>query len=87
MPGYGRDAGIRRRAIGSRIAPASVGETAEAESARLLATSIAKLRRQRDLAFYMGYCPHRRKGHVSCGTRDGRTLSRRRRLDRHACSS
>jgi hypothetical protein len=46
----------------------------------------AKLRRQRPLAFYMGYCPHRRKGHVSCGTRDGRTLSRRRRLDRHACS-
>jgi hypothetical protein len=35
----------------------------------------------------MGYCPHRRKGHVSCGTRDGRTLPRRTRLDRHACSS
>ena len=46
-----------------------------------------KLRRQRDLAFYMGYCPDRRKGHVSCGTRDGRALSRTRRLDRHACSS
>jgi hypothetical protein len=44
-------------------------------------------RRPDHLAFYMGYCPHRRKGHVSCGTRDGRTLSRRRRLDRHACSS
>ena len=27
------------------------------------------------LAFYMGYCPHRRKGHVSGGTRDGRTLA------------
>jgi quercetin dioxygenase-like cupin family protein len=39
------------------------------------------------LAFYMGYCPHRRKGHVSGGTRDGRTLPRRTRLDRHACSS
>jgi hypothetical protein len=25
----------------------------------------------------MGYCPHRRKGHVSGGTRDGRTLPRR----------
>jgi hypothetical protein len=35
----------------------------------------------------MGYCPHRSKDHVSCGTRDGRTLSRRRRLDRHARSS
>ena len=39
------------------------------------------------LAFYMGYCPHRRKGHVSGGTRDGRTRPRRTRLDRHACSS
>jgi hypothetical protein len=27
------------------------------------------------------------KGHVSCGRRGGRTLSRRRRLDWHACSS
>jgi hypothetical protein len=42
-------------------------------------------RRPDRLAFYMGYCPHRRKGHVSCGTRDSRTLSRRRRFDRHAC--
>jgi hypothetical protein len=29
----------------------------------------------------MGYCPHRREGHMRCGTRDGGTLSRRRRLD------
>jgi hypothetical protein len=29
----------------------------------------------------MGYCPYRREGHMRCGTRDGRTLSRRRRLD------
>jgi len=26
-------------------------------------------RRPDRLAFYMGYCPHRRKGHVSCGAR------------------
>jgi hypothetical protein len=30
-------------------------------------------RRPDRLADYMGYCPHRRKGHVSGGTRDGRT--------------
>ena len=38
-------------------------------------------RRPDRLADYMGYCPHRREGHMRCGTRDGRTLSRRRRLD------
>ncbi len=42
-------------------------------------------RRPDRLAFYMGYCPHRREGHVSCGTRDGRKLSRAR-LGRYACS-
>jgi hypothetical protein len=74
----------------ARSAPGSLlrrWEKVEAESAPPRATSIAKLRRQRELADYMGYCPHRRKDHVSCGTRDGRTLSRRRRLDRHARSS
>ena len=57
--------------------------------ARLLRTSCRRpsARRPDRLAFSMGCCPHRRKGHMSCGTRDGRTLSRRRRLDRHACSS
>jgi hypothetical protein len=44
-------------------------------------------RRPDRLAVYMGYCPHRQKGPVSCGTRDGHTLSRRRRRDRYACSS
>jgi hypothetical protein len=44
-------------------------------------------RRPDRLAFYMGYCPHRRTGHERCGTRDGRTLPRRTRLGRHAWSS
>jgi hypothetical protein len=34
-----------------------------------------------------GLLPHRREGHMNCGTRDGRTLSRRRRLDPRASSS
>jgi hypothetical protein len=34
-----------------------------------------------------GLLPACRKGHVSGGTRDGRTLPRRTRLARHACSS
>ena len=38
-------------------------------------------RRPDRLADYMGCCPHRRAGHMRCGTRDGRTLSRRRRVD------
>jgi len=39
------------------------------------------------LADYMGCCPHRRKGHMKCGTRRGRTLSSRRRFDPRASSS
>jgi hypothetical protein len=38
-------------------------------------------RRPDRLADYMGYCPHRREGHMRCGPHDGRTLSRRRRLE------
>jgi hypothetical protein len=85
-PSVGRARLLRTRcghpAVGdARSAPGSLlcrWEKAEAESAPPLATSIAKLRRQRELADYMGYCPHRREGHMTCGTRDGRTLSRRR---------
>jgi hypothetical protein len=44
-------------------------------------------RRPDRLAVYMGYCPHRREGHVSSGTRDSRTLSRRTHLDLRASSS
>jgi hypothetical protein len=44
-------------------------------------------RRPDHLADYMGCCADRRKGHVSCGTRGGRTLSTRRRPDRYGCSS
>ena len=62
-----------RSCVGRRKAVSRVGAPAR--------DSIANLRRQCDLADYMGYCPHRREGHMRCGTRDGRTLSRRRRLD------
>ena len=44
-------------------------EKAEDELAPLLATSISKLRRLRDLAFYMGYRADRWEGRVTPGLR------------------
>jgi hypothetical protein len=61
----GRGPGVRWRAIGSRVAPASAQKLSSCPSSRLRR---AKLRRLRDLAFYMGCCPHRREGPVRCGT-------------------
>ena len=61
---------IRARATGR------AGRQLSSQPAR--GTPSGSARRPDRLAFYMGYCPHRRTGHVSCGTRDGRTLSRRR---------
>jgi hypothetical protein len=60
---------------GARSAPASLlhrYEKAEDQLAPLLATSISKLRRLRDLAVYMGCCADRRQGHVTCATHNGR---------------
>ena len=91
-----RDAGVRvpvrrvpaadeiQASASARSTPASLlhrYEKAEDELAPLLATSISKLRRLRELAVYMGYCAYRWKGHMRRGTHEGRTLSRRRRLD------
>jgi hypothetical protein len=53
-----------------------------------LSQRAARLRGRRDdpiaLPSTLGCCPDRRQGYVSCGAR---TRSRRRRLDRYACSS
>jgi hypothetical protein len=72
------------RAIVANLRP-DVVDDAMADLAGAKREALRGLTQQ--LAFYMGYCPHRRKGHVSGGTRDSRTLPRRTRLDRHACSS
>jgi hypothetical protein len=74
-----RAADARRHAIGLL----DIG--APPEAPRSSSTSSRRPVSPRDdlvgLPNYMGYCPHRREGHMRCGTRDGRTLSRRRRLD------
>jgi hypothetical protein len=72
------------RAIVANLRP-DVVDDVMADLAGAKREALRGLTQQR--AFYMGYCPHRRKGHVSGGTRDSRTLPRRTRLDRHACSS
>ena len=52
----------------------------------LSAPGVASARRPDRLAFYMGCCPHRRKGCVSCGARRPYTVEEAK-LDRYACSS
>jgi hypothetical protein len=71
-----RAADAHRHAIGLRDIGA-IREAPQSSSTSSRRPSTPARRPDR-LAFYMGYCPHRRTGHVSCGTRDGRTLSRSR---------
>jgi hypothetical protein len=87
-PPPGRRSGHARPVRGRRVADAArhaiglfdIGARRRRHDRRQPAAGApwSAARRPDRLAFYMGYCPHRRKGHVSCGTRDGRTLSRSR---------
>ena len=71
-----RDAGFPLRAIGCRVASAFVREGRGRAGAPARDFGQRGPRRQHDLAFYMGCCAHRRHGHVTCGTHDGRPLLR-----------
>ena len=72
--GRARRAGARHPRQGDRSGRTSAVVLASAARLRGRATTRSPCR-------LMGYCPHRREGHMRCGTRDGRALSRRRRLD------
>ena len=72
------------RHVTEELRPFDPGDGSRLEWAVALASAARRRGRHDDLdrlADYMGYCPHRREGHMRCGTRDGRTLSRRRHLD------